>query len=980
MKERCFEKHESFFPPVLILFAGVIFVLSLFTGCQNFLTGGDIKRQLEEEIALAKSPAFNVEIALSSSSHGNITPNGNCSTKVGIPIEIEFRMDNLYFFKRFEVIDKSTNRILSDAVEFSEIDSKKYTSYTTIKTSAKILSVNSNLLIRPVCGLLNDTVAPEFHGDIVFAADRESFARGDYLLDYDSYDTYSEYDTAENHINKSIYISLSVKEEDSGIDHLKIVERLKCERSSYNDIDDVFSEYVKTVDFTEKEDRVFYTEFDYTIAMPQDGIIQLDICAVDGGGNESSVRSLFVSKDTTCDFPFYIYNTLDFTHQYSCSLEEIQRYVTENVDVVLHSGKGDRWSIRSDSGITKAYGLVWKYAYASDRTVLENMDMTEIPPSELVEHYESNAHTGYYEYFYECSLSVAVPDKSKMTFVKITVMDLVGNSNSRYFAIPPVPKTVLAYISEEPLSASANAKRMYLTLTNPSDSEIDGFEKSFSYNIYRHSLSCQGDTWDRLGTVYPSSQNYVISESQDGYDTLSETPYYTQLYYSFYDEYGDWRYIYGPVSEENIARMKDDVSLSPLTVSPSMVSITPNEVNSHRISITLDETEVSNFDSIVVCDNERSYSVHEFSGNKISFDVDTENFYEPYNPQTRDEYKFDVIGIKNNASVTTEYEVSASDASIVDNVPPVYIDDVTKNRDYTGKFLDLTMFSDVGAGFPYFQWSDVTYKGVDSSYLATRETILEQSRMMIPLRHLPQGTFLISFEIEDSAGNVTPISFEYTSEWKTFSYYQDYSYSLDVAGSTAYSTFNVKPKSYNSDVFYEKVSYDKIESNSWVHLASNQGMMTQSLVSVPYSYKSGVPTGTKGFLRFYLTNDKTYDGRSFGGPFYLYSGGKQTVGVKDIIEGKRGIQIYSNKPFYVHTVWNEVNFGDDATEWEYHCTVNAEEPRTNAELYPMFVEDDSSSAPYYYALDSSYIPEGCYYAAVVHFADNTALVSSVRQK
>ena len=112
----------------------------------------------------------------------------------------------------------------------------------------------------------------------------------------------------------------------------------------------------------------------------------------------------------------------------------------------------------------------------------------------------------------------------------------------------------------------------------------------------------------------------------------------------------------------------------------------------------------------------------------------------------------------------------------------------------------------------------------------------------------------------------------------------------------------------------------------------------------------------------------------------------------DINELRAGIQVYSDVPFLVHTIYSPVNWGEDVSEWEYHSISIADgtsfgdfSPATEemkffeTELSPECITGDHSQIPYYYPFPRD-IPEGMYYTAIVHYADGTALMSSIRQK
>ncbi|MCQ2575176.1 MAG: hypothetical protein MJ162_00435 [Treponema sp.] len=115
--------------------------LFLFSGCENFLEGSDLKDKISEEIEYNSSENVNIRVFTDINS-GVTYPNGDVSRKVGYEFDISYIPNNLYFFKKWKAVFKSTGADASDFVSFKK--------ETDIETKATVLVNNPDILITPV--------------------------------------------------------------------------------------------------------------------------------------------------------------------------------------------------------------------------------------------------------------------------------------------------------------------------------------------------------------------------------------------------------------------------------------------------------------------------------------------------------------------------------------------------------------------------------------------------------------------------------------------------------------------------------------------------------------------------------------------------------------------------------------------------------------------------------------------------------------
>lgn len=82
----------------LLNFLAVLFCAFILQGCSNFLTGGNLVKELEQAIEIANAKEHNVEINLRNNSCGTITPSGVSKIKKGVSFSIELSIKSGYAF------------------------------------------------------------------------------------------------------------------------------------------------------------------------------------------------------------------------------------------------------------------------------------------------------------------------------------------------------------------------------------------------------------------------------------------------------------------------------------------------------------------------------------------------------------------------------------------------------------------------------------------------------------------------------------------------------------------------------------------------------------------------------------------------------------------------------------------------------------------------------------------------------------------
>lgn len=121
-----------------LLCVSCLLIAVLFSSCENFLNGGDLKEKIDSVVAYENtaSVAANI-IKLNPDDTNDIEPSGKTSNyKVGYPFEINYTSSSSYIFKRWQAVDAEGNVLSSSVVEFK--DAERENTQVTVKTTAPV--------------------------------------------------------------------------------------------------------------------------------------------------------------------------------------------------------------------------------------------------------------------------------------------------------------------------------------------------------------------------------------------------------------------------------------------------------------------------------------------------------------------------------------------------------------------------------------------------------------------------------------------------------------------------------------------------------------------------------------------------------------------------------------------------------------------------------------------------------------------------
>ncbi len=103
--KNCSSKFHSIhnFLTTILLLSACLFAVAGLTSCENFLDGGDVKREIED--AIAYNNAKQVTVLLSAQEGtGSTLPNGNYTAKQGYDFEISFSENPAYSFVKWTAV------------------------------------------------------------------------------------------------------------------------------------------------------------------------------------------------------------------------------------------------------------------------------------------------------------------------------------------------------------------------------------------------------------------------------------------------------------------------------------------------------------------------------------------------------------------------------------------------------------------------------------------------------------------------------------------------------------------------------------------------------------------------------------------------------------------------------------------------------------------------------------------------------------
>ncbi len=143
--KNCSSKFHSIhnFLITILLLGGGLFAAAGLASCENFLDGGDVKREIEDAIAYNNAKQLTVLLSAQEGT-GSTLPSGNYTAKQGYDFEISFSENPAYSFVKWTAVSRTDSKTeITDGITFED----KYSSVTKVK----ITNLSDSIKIVPLC-------------------------------------------------------------------------------------------------------------------------------------------------------------------------------------------------------------------------------------------------------------------------------------------------------------------------------------------------------------------------------------------------------------------------------------------------------------------------------------------------------------------------------------------------------------------------------------------------------------------------------------------------------------------------------------------------------------------------------------------------------------------------------------------------------------------------------------------------------------
>ena len=855
-----------------------------------------------------------------------------------------------------------------------------------------------------------------------FEFDKKAFANWNSNSDY------------QNHAAKSLWIYTDIVDTGSGVKGLKIKETL-IKKTDDTDCSIVAAipEGTTYGSFEEWETYRYQTFYEYEFLTQDDGIIKIEISAIDNAGNETEdTYTYYFVKDTKYDISeCYLYNelpssltirtsgssssTVNPPNEYSVSVSSINETIKKMYicvqDDVLGKYKGAERKVSKDTVSIQ----VWtKASYNGTYAKLSNSSVTK----------EGNLYTFTYNGF----------STLNNTYIKVVFTDVAGNSAYKEFEVPRTAKVEAAY----PLND--NGKYTFVYKINEDNYRMADrtFNYSFlAYNATTNSLIAQSTAKnttctkgenrpytghvDNYSRTYPWSSAYVNMYATLNACQCIENKTESNTIYQIFGQIGR----YGQILKCT-ALQKDMSKVKKPTLNVTSIN---GGVNSEAVNVTLNVTNLDSGAFYIVLDahgSDPEPTYHSF-WNYYHINPKTGSLWSDYGDGT---FKFKVLAVRWYSDGNCYY--NESDVKTVsfnyDNVAPwfdyypvysgvgqkVWLDEVMDNSNGVGLksywYNQAYQATDIkywimpypgsyhlGGRYntPYFSESDILASGA-KEHIATMK--ITDDRVPIDIGGLDEGLYVLCVRIEDAVGNYV-MRDAFTFNVGTI---PDSEFNLWINGDEVTAGNICEP---NDDLYesagycdedwyyhenepahlYFEWEYFDTTNKCWVKPDNNNDVDLNDLwddMGGAHSYtfvpkdNSGTKLSTKStFIRghYYYEANFDWDPESFKERYSSYN---QYIITEDANNfcwyknvaflGDEVAMVKSDKICIVETAVSSINY-DTLEDWDKYAS------KLNPEL-----ADDSTGYNYFLPMDK--IGSGDYYRVLVHFADGSSAMTSVKQK
>lgn len=969
----------------------IVSILLFLVSCSNFMNSSDLKAQIEKEIYLANADKSVVRLSLSKSEHGKITPQDDITMIVGIPTEIEFKINSLYSFDGWSVTDKETKLPVNDAISFGETLINQDGSQLSYSVSITLTRKISNLILKPVCHIKNDITSPELFGEIKVTGTAENLNNNILFNDYNYEVTKNDRDSNNKHINKAnkVLINCSIKEEDSSSVSALIYE-YPIEKYSDGSSTPKFSlnPFITEVEgFVQSGEGLFSTKTNngdyitYEFRTDVKKMVKIAIYFKDGAGNTTKEPVIYyISKDTDteslniADYPFEL-TLSDLSDVHNLSEKEIlKKFNTYRVFYKTSAMEADADSVDESDMITYSYEV-------SEDGI--NYSPVSITPHKDLEIYSSD-YCGDISVIY-ADLDISSFNRTNGIYIKAIGHDECENTkeNTKFFPY-----------STEYYSGTVTSDKSKIYPVHYNNPNFSGSYSSFLiYSTDRISWNiCDGTINDynhNAETLYL----YTITYSNEN-NPLYKLSVLSNLYELAISNFSVSDVILDSINLSNI-NINNSITIS------ASATLKQNGKNTGTSKLVIN-TSTSDpqqriktwAGTIYYNENTSSDMVYSVGGTFIFPNVYTNLF---------NECTIFIMGLDANGCIlsldyftNTNSLVSAGleaagatrhplfDFTLIDNKKPE-ITDFTLNHPGTSLSFKINE-SSLGQNSklePKIYYSPINKQ-------RTPDEIKKLNQIPVT-SYIPYGETEYIYSGDISFLEKTTYQFYIYAEDK--SPLNNYVYDERIVNTkrlnynnyckvqNSFSVISASPEYRKVYVFDSSDSNDFINSD-WTPCSSNPYDAYNSFSFDDSIHKPQVTSTVDYGYHFYRVIFT--DGVTLSYPYYYY-GADVECNAKNLLCSDSVYTIVMDQPCYAHVVYNKLNYGDQPQEWEVHTP---ESQKIAKKVYSPVTPGNTSMVNTVTSYDSingrvnllDTIPEDYYYCTIVYFTDGDCMMSPIRKK
>ncbi len=997
------------------------------TSCQNFLTGGEIKQQIEDEIARANAKKIDIRIAVDSPEYGSVYPTQVTVIK-GDSFSLEFTKASDAGFLEWVCVDSSTNMVLDDAVTFTNQSGEK----NKLTVTAQLNCESENLVIKPHCYFATEETKPEFK-TLRLARTEEDAINGINLISFDAFTHYATKttyggDTAqlaegirEHHVN-SLWVYVEADDDSSGVGEFIIKEEV-IRKQDGTAVPTATG--LKTVFENPSMSRDLKKAFKLDFKTGEDGVLKLSFSIKDRAGNSSEYgNTVDVVKDTSFSASFVLLDvnpkiaeSSPFNYTYSFPIlfpDRLEKKEELLPCFIVDADGGKHYKISSlpkpeddDYNVNVDYNYYEKFDVSSvywgyDENNMKPVDSISIEHQTIDYLGAATTMEGAIEGdFPQVSFTV---DRRKNVCVKVIAKDACGNVSES-----------VGYISKgiDILSCKEESDSWTLTLSGTLDSKnnfyIDGTEESWYTGFYVVYTDPSGQvSRPRIVSTFPTSSStseieltkIVYGEDSDVYSTqvnISDLPDGTYEIYcmptaayvffiffvpTFSSAAGKPYTIYKgvtPPADPN-PTTADLPSSFTVNVDPPVKNTGKRNVH---VSYPSGFTPNPKLNYAIKYSNSKN-TVSEFS---ISKDFEIPTQYCSWN------FEIHAFNSSGKSVCTSPVSIDLTSSAENDNLPP------TANLTLKDSSLTDLTFSYTRQNLPFVDdeggsgiKSSSSGGGIRAVYTVSFEyTLAHESGLEDKIDWTGDGIKTATYEYDRTTSERTfsvsllglSGTYLYMRVFDNNGNYLVYRYPYKVlkmvekpyakkSGSTLYVYCDRGNTDKSCNIIMKYCSgnkWEEIPEHSTMGLSGNTFYRAVSLTTEQKN--------TFVFARPWYKTDaiykngelKTegqiviYNSLYFCPAYYLETDFKCRQ--KNFIEGSRGIEILSDKPVLVHTFYSTYDYGNSYEKWLENALETG-------------VRSEPSSFTYDY--DNLYdVPAGNYYTTIIHYADGTVDMTKVKR-